>query len=177
VNYFYLVASLPTFAFGDPLPVSLEEFLSACRRDLSPGDAEELEAFAAGDSANARSAFARAWFRGDDELRAALVQQRAARLGVEAGPQLGERGGFNAYAIDAVEDAYAKPHPLEREMELDRFRWTLTEDLALGHYFDLTALLAYAAKMRINQRWQSLKDEAGARRLDAYLELVLKPET
>lgn len=174
--YYYLVASLPTFAFGDPPPCAREEFLAACRRELSADDLEELQAFVEGDAAKARSAFAQDWYRGDAELRNALVQQRATRLGVDAAPHLSARGGFNAYALDAVEDAYAKPHPLEREQELDRYRWALTDELALGHYFDLTALLAYVARLRISERWQSLKDEAGARRVDEYLNLVLNPE-
>ena len=75
--------------------------------------------------------------------------------------------------LAAVEEAYARPNPLEREQELDRHRWGRLDEMLLGHDFDLAAVMAYGLRLRIARRWQAMSDGAGRRRLD---ELVAKVE-
>jgi hypothetical protein len=45
---------------------------------------------------------------------------------------------------------------LEAEKALDLERWQLLEELACGHYFDLDALLIYALKLLILERWAKI---------------------
>ena len=40
--YEYLAASMPAVTWGVPAPVSLEEFMTQCRRDMRPQDTQDL---------------------------------------------------------------------------------------------------------------------------------------
>ena len=65
-----------------------------------------------------------------------------------------------------VTDALARPTPLERTVELDRCRWHVAEDLARRDPFGISAVLAFAVKLRIAQRWAAMSDETGRARVE-----------
>lgn len=68
----------------------------------------------------------------------------------------------------AVESALSQTDLLSREKELDEVTWAKVNDLETFHYFDLTAVLAYVAKLNIVNRWLAL-DEKKGRELFAQL--------
>ena len=140
--YYYLVASLPTLVFGDPPPFPPETYVGRCADFLKPGDHRELALVLAGRASEGATGFARQWFAADTQLRNAVARQRAVRWNVEAGSSQKSHPGFSVCAEKTVTDAFAKPTPLEREMELDRFRWELLDDLAREQPFGLPAVIA-----------------------------------
>ena len=131
MKYYYLVASLPVLALGEPAPCTAAEFRARCEGVLSPVDARELRGLLEGRAGEAQSAFARGWFAADTQLRNAAARLRATPMAVEAKGFLREHPGFTAALEKAVVDAFAKPHPGERELELDRCRWLVADELAL----------------------------------------------
>jgi hypothetical protein len=177
MKYYYLVSSLPHFAFGDPPPVSEADFLAECKREMAEDEFFKVRAVLSGEADPGDSPPLRRWLAGDRELRNALAQHRAGRWAADAARHVRQDVGLSVYAMEAVEDAYAKPHPLERELELDRFRWGLLEEILLGHYFDLTAVLVYGLKLKIAARWSSMNEEAGKARLEASLKAALQAAT
>jgi hypothetical protein len=48
------------------------------------------------------------------------------------------------------------PSLLEAEQYVDSVRWQKLDDLCLGHYFDLDALIVYALKLLILLRWEAV---------------------
>jgi len=46
-------------------------------------------------------------------------------------------------------------------MVLDDVTWEVIDSLGTFHYFDLTAVLAYVAKLHIVNRWLALDEEKG----------------
>ena len=60
-----------------------------------------------------------------------------------------------------VENALAQGDLLSREKELDQVVWEKIGSLETFHYFDLTAVLAYIAKLHIVNRWLALDEEKG----------------
>ena len=60
----------------------------------------------------------------------------------------------------------AKANPLAREMGMDAARWKFVDDLALADAFGLSAVLAFAVKLRLVARWATLEEEAGRERLE-----------
>ena len=60
-----------------------------------------------------------------------------------------------------VENALASGDLLSREKELDDVTWAKINALETFHYFDLTAVLAYVAKLNIVNRWLALDEKKG----------------
>lgn len=60
-----------------------------------------------------------------------------------------------------VELALSQSDLLSREKDLDDIAWEKIGRLETFHYFDLTAVLAYVAKLHIVNRWLALNEENG----------------
>lgn len=168
-NYTYLGATLPTLVFGDPPPFPSAEFRRTCEGIMPPADLALLDAVLEGRPSD-RPGFARDWHDRETQLRNAVARARAAHAGTDARSYLREHGGYDVSVAKAVTDAFSKPNPLEREMELDRCRWRLAEDLARFEPFGLAAVLSFAVRLRIAERWAALKDETGARRVEELVD-------
>lgn len=165
MTYYYFVASLPALTLGMPAPMSLDAYQAQADRLLAPVDASRVRALLAGDVAASGEGLPARWFAAETQLRNAIARTRAARLGVDAASYQRVHAGFSQAIEMAVLDAYAKPNPLERELHLDRFRWSLLEDFSRGEPFGMAAVLAYAVKLRLCARWTASTDEAGRARL------------
>ncbi len=169
MNYYFLLASLPAFLAGELAPVSMEEFLARCDRELSPADRRELDAVLLADEDVAASCFAREWFRHERHIRNAIVHVRATRHGVDPGPWLRPVQGIDGFLAKAVGEAMARPNPLERELALDKVRWQALDDLAIGHDFDLAAVLIYALRLQLALRLRGLTVEDGHKAMKAFV--------
>ena len=177
MNYYYLAASLPALSLESAPPLSPEDFRRLCREQLAARDFAEMEdllGFTAG-ARVPRGDFARAWSAAETRLRNAIVRVRAARLRRDAAPHLRPEEGIDPAADRAAADAYARATPAERELALDRQRWRMLDELAAFDPFSLRAVLAYALKLRIADRWARLDEGAGARAASALVEAAAPP--
>ncbi|MBN1269188.1 MAG: DUF2764 family protein [Kiritimatiellae bacterium] len=175
-RYYYLVASLPPLTMGDAPPFSAEDFQFRCATVMDEADSRELKLALAGRADEGASSFSREWQQAETQLRNAVATIRAGRLGVESRPYLRQHEGFSVLIEESVTDAYDKPDPLGREMELDRLRWQIADDLAREDPFGLDPVLAFAVKLRIAARWAGMTDEAGRNKVDELIEQSLKDE-
>lgn len=171
-TYYYLVASLPALAFAAPGEMSCDAFVALCGEHLSVADHAELTALLAGRYDEVRTEFSRGWLDADRQVRNASVRARALRLGVDEKRFLREHRGFRVAAETAVNEAFARAHPLDRELALDRFRWNLADEWSLGEPFSLEAVLAYGMRLAINERWRGLTPERGRERFDEMVDVV-----
>jgi len=165
-DYTYLVASLPTLSLEAPPPFSPEEFRFRCQGVLSESDLTEMDGILAGQAADGHTAFSQAWAAADAQIRNTAAKVRAAKLGVEAKGFLHSHTGYSVWLDKDVNEAMAKANPLAREMGLDAARWKFVDELALADAFGLTAVLAFAVKLRLVARWATLEEAAGRERLE-----------
>ena len=124
------------------------------------------------------SRFIREYFRFDLNLRNAKVQYLNRQLGraPETDILTGEATEDNEYKADidgyvfsggefeeaaAVESVLEESDLISREKGLDEVVWQKADSLSTFHYFDLTAVLAYVAKLHIVDRWLALDPEKG----------------
>jgi hypothetical protein len=171
-RYYYLIASLPALVFSLPAAMSRAGFVAECERQLEPADLAEVSALLDGRLDDVRTAFSRAWLHADRQIRNAVVRARALRLGVDEKKFLQDHEGFRVDAEAAVNDAFSRANPLERELALDRYRWNLADELGSGDPFALPALLAYGVKLALNEHWRALTPEAGRERFEAMVDTV-----
>ena len=130
--------------------------------------------------------FIREYFRFDLNLRNAKVRYLNRQLGraPETDILTGEATEDNEYRADidgyvfsggvfeeaaAVESVLEESDLISREKGLDEVVWQKADSLSTFHYFDLTAVLAYVAKLHIVDRWLALDPEKGR---DLFRKLV-----
>jgi len=168
VTYTYLAASLPTLVFGVPPPYGVAEFRARCEGVLSRADLAFLDALIAGVPAPG-CRFVAEWQARETQLRNGVVRARAAHLGLEARPYQHDHAGWDMSVAKAVSDAFSKPNPLERELELDRCRWRTAEDLSRFTPFGVEAVLSFAVRLGIAERWAGLAEDAGIQRVEDFV--------
>ena len=182
MNHWYLVSSLPYLRFGDKPPMGAEAFRAACvgwvaEDELPVIDAalenREPPAFAELRRGRAGISPAVQWWNGEVQLRDAVVRVRAKNLGTDAARFIQPHDGFSVTIEKMVTDAFTRPDPMEQAMELDRARWSLIDELAVADSFGFTAVLAFAVKVRIAERWAGMDEEAGKEKVEELIEQAL----
>ena len=169
MKYYYFVAALPAVSLDGPFSLSWEDFLRRCDEFLQPDDRRAIEALSEPIDVPARHPFIARWRRMEVQVRNAVVRNRAARLRRDATPYLRDQEGFDLRIVNAVGDAFSKENPRDREAALDRLRWALIEEAAGVDPFALDAVLAYALKLRLAERWARLDRPAGRRAIESFV--------
>ncbi len=169
MNYYYLVGTLPSLVLGNPPEISMKDFRRRCAEQLSPNDLNQLDALLDGAPVSVPHPFVLEWGERERALRNAVARARAARLGLDPQPHLRETRRYDLAAERAVAEAFGKPHPAERELELDRFRWRTLDELAGFNPFSTRAVLAYALRLRLAEQWAAMEVEGGKERLNTLV--------
>ncbi|MFH1476314.1 MAG: DUF2764 family protein [Verrucomicrobiota bacterium] len=168
--HYYLVASLPALFLDEEPPITPAEFMAVCGQWLDADDVRDIRLLMANDTPEGvKGACANQWLARATEIRNAIVRLRAARNRVDAEPFLQPCRELDLYTEKAVAEAMSRPQPLERELGLDQLRWSLLDDLARFDPFGLPAVVAYALKLKIVERWSALTVEKGRAVVEEYL--------
>lgn len=153
--YPYVAASLPMLQFGARPPFAFDRFIEMCRDMVPAQDLAHIQQ--CGDDAYleqdaAHPALAK-WQAFETGLRNELAKIRAGRRKVDAHTYLRKSVDIDQELYHAALASHRMASFLEAERFLDRQRWDRIERIAAGHFFDSTALIAYALKLRILLRW------------------------
>jgi len=167
-KYWYLVASLPTLRLGEKPTMDEASFRAACAGHLSDEEIAVVEAVL--ENRESLSDAASSLWNSEVQLRDAIIRVRAKQRGTDAGRFIRPHEGFSVSIEKMVTDAFTRPNPLEQEMELDRARWMFADELALMDPFGFAGILAFAAKVRLAERWASMDEEKGRKNVE---ELIL----
>ena len=173
-NHWYLVSSLPYLRFGEKPPMSVEAFRAACVGWLDDDELVAIDALLENREPEAGGAPAVQLWNGEVQLRDAVVRVRAKNRGTDGSSVVKPHDGFSATIEKMVTNAFTRANPLEQEMELDRTRWALAEDLALTATFGLPAVLAFAVKVRIAERWAQMDEDRGKENVEQFIETALE---
>ena len=190
-NFEYIISSLPyltvdyKYAQGEGFGTVLEEI----RENLGEQDAKALDFLLDGfnpqklgadfyaEALRSSNKFIREYFRFDLNLRNAKVRYLNRVLGrpeeqdlvTGQGDEFAQDLDIDGYRFTGgefeeeskVQAALESASLLDREKSLDDVTWEKIATLETFHYFDLTAVLAYVAKLHIVDRWLSLDEETG----------------
>lgn len=190
-NFEYIISSLPyltvdyKYAQGEGFGTVLEEI----RENLGEQDAKALDFLLDGfnpqklgadfyaEALRSSNKFIREYFRFDLNLRNAKVRYLNRVLGrpeeqdlvTGQGDEFAQDLDIDGYRFTGgefeeeskVQAALESASLLDREKSLDDVTWEKIAALETFHYFDLTAVLAYVAKLHIVDRWLSLDEETG----------------
>ena len=53
---------------------------------------------------------------------------------------------------------------LERERQIDEYKWNIINELSLFNYFTIEALLSYTLKLKILIKWSNIEEDKGKER-------------
>jgi len=175
--YNYLVASLPMIFFGDPPPFSGAEFLRRCGGVLTPDHAAAVARTLRDEPSPDGPPAEAFWHARLTQLRNAVAAARAQRAGGDARGTARPHAGYDVYLAQAANDAFAQANPLERELALDRARWRALDELAHADPFGPGAVIAFAGKLRVAERWAALGEEKGRARVEELIRAATREET
>lgn len=161
MEYVYLVASLPMLELTTAPRISSAELLAAAAGILRQDHWQDLRALVEDRPRDVRSHELRPYLDAETQLREALARLRAARAGAAYDSGAHPYGGYDARSVGVAERAMDLDDPLERELMVDRFRWTLLDELAVSPPFGFQAVLAYALKLRLAEKWAATDEAAG----------------
>jgi hypothetical protein len=172
MNYYYLIASLPGLSLETPAPFSLDQFRALGQTHLAPTDQALLESFLHPNPAQPPDhPFCKAWRECETRLRNAIAKARATRRGIDPTPHLRPATGIDLTLEKNVAEAFARSNPADRELDLDRIRWRTADELTGFNPFAFDAVLAYAIKLGLVARWQTLTEPLGRERVERILTL------
>ena len=180
MKFWFLVSSLPYLRLGEKPPMDVAGFRAACAGHLSDEELSAVDAVLenreppldsrAKHAAEPDAAPASSFWNGEVQLRDAVARVRAKNRGIDAARFVRPHDGFSVSIEKMVIDAFTRPNPLEQEMNLDRARWTLADELALTDAFGFAAVFAFAAKVRLAERWAGMDEETGAEKVEELIE-------
>lgn len=164
MNYYFLVAQLPSLAYGQPAPMSSGAFRDLCRASLSPEDLAPLDCvgpgFAGGGEEGASCAFLDAWQEWERAVKCNLARYRSQKLKRE-GAQAVEAPDYPVDAVAAAKAAVSMDSPLEGELFLDKARWDAIGGFQGLEYFGVNAVYAYLLKLELMERRAQFNVEDG----------------
>ena len=178
-NYEYIIASLPLIKLderaGGSVDAScvIEEIRSQLSdRDdrmmellLESYDPDKLDASLYRRAFKSPSSFLRSHFLFDLQLRNTRVEYLNAALGRPEGKDtliLEELEDRDFEQKEEVEAVLAGNDIIGRERGLDLLMWNHIEESTVHDFFDIDAILAFTAKLKIIDRWDKLDPQTGA---------------
>lgn len=165
MSYTYFAATLPALQFGAEPTMTETVFREKCREHLSQPDFSALCALL--DNGKTTNAYIKKWRNGETQIRNAVAQLRANRLGDGSAAEQWQRPhtGFDIAIINAVDSAFQEPDPMRRDSAIERIRWNLASELAGFNPFSLEAIFSYAIQLTILIRSKGTDAEKGIARL------------
>ncbi|MDO8580663.1 MAG: DUF2764 family protein [Candidatus Omnitrophota bacterium] len=178
-DYYYFVASLPSIFFEKKPSLSLEDFLKDAERLLEDNDYRLVREMIQGNEGNIppSNAVSKKWFFFNRDLRNELAYIRAKNANKD--PQQYIRGEWPGPGrfTDLAQNVLKAPDPLTGEKILDHARWQDLEDLGMGHFFDLEAVVIYGLKLKILERYQLISSSRGEEVFQEYQKVKLPEHT
>jgi len=160
--------------FGMKPPFSFVVFLQKCQDLISGDDLAALESAADREiplPPGSGAETSRRWRQFEQELRNELAKLRAARKKTDPLKYIRHDGSSQPSVIHIALSAYRNTSLMDAEKTLDMERWRFLDELTVGHYFDIDALLVYASKLLILLRWDKINRADKTRLLQEALEL------
>ena len=201
-NFEYIIASLPylTLDYKYEDGHKWESVIEEIKENLGEKDTEVLDELLSGFKEENLNAdfyakalshpvkFIREYFRYDLNLRNAKVSYINDALGRAAGQDILDGRGedvdegldIDGYRFTGgefkeeakVQTALSLSSLLDREQALDDITWEVIDSLGTFHYFDITAVLGYVAKLHIVDRWLELDEERGREQFQKLVQEV-----
>lgn len=117
--------------------------------------------------------FIREWFSFDLDVRNAKVRYLNRSLGRNTDKDIISIPGREPEDMEKLDAVLAGTDILSRERGMDDLYWAKAEELTLFHYFDLTVILGFIARLKIIDRWMKLDEGKGREMFRSLVDEVM----
>lgn len=166
-SYYYLIASLPELNSDGEMPLSYQDFLELCRKQVNSRTYQLLEELTL---SSAEGPLVKEWAAVYGALTKEVNYQRSMKLG-KAYPVPAEKD-FATSQVAA--SALSAPNPLEAEKIMLAFEFEQLDSLTRTHFFDDYVLFAYAIKLKLLERQNSFQHDKGEKEFRRLINVVQK---
>ncbi|MBE6224591.1 MAG: DUF2764 family protein [Bacteroidales bacterium] len=178
-NYHYIIAGLPELVLNaDNKGFSYDTIRESVYYSSSEKDRRYIEWFDFGTNEenlnthfyraamNCKNRFIRLWFALDLEIRNRKVDFIAGKMGRESSQykvQVNNNAdlGLDEEQLQRLQTIFANRNILEKEQQLDKFKWDYITGLNKYGEFNMDVILAFLAKGKLIDRWNKLDRETG----------------
>ncbi len=178
-NYHYIIAGLPELVLNaDNKGFSYDTIRESVYYSSSEKDRRYIEWFDFGTNEenlnahfyraamNCKNRFIRLWFALDLEIRNRKVDFVAGKMGRESSQykvQVNNNAdlGLDEELLQRLQTIFANRNILEKEQQLDKFKWDYITGLNEYGEFNMDVILAFLAKGKLIDRWNKLDRETG----------------
>lgn len=178
-NYHYIIAGLPELVLNaDNKGFSYDTIRESVYYSSSEKDRRYIEWFDFGSNEenlnthfyraamNCKNRFIRLWFTLDLEIRNRKVDFVAGKMGRESSQykvQVNNNAdlGLDEEQLQRLQTIFANRNILEKEQQLDKFKWDYITGLNEYGEFNMDVILAFLAKGKLIDRWNKLDRETG----------------
>ncbi len=178
-NYHYIIAGLPELVLNaDNKGFSYDTIRESVYYSSDDKDRRLIEWFDFGTdednlnahfyraAMNSRNRFIRLWFALDLEIRNRKVDFVAGKMGRESSQykiQVNNNVdlGLGEEQLQRLQTIFANKNILEKEQQLDKFKWDYITGLNEYGEFNMDVILAFLAKGKLIDRWNKLDRETG----------------
>lgn len=157
--YGFLFATLPSLICGTPPEMTLEEFDTAARAELTEKKFLKLISWDVPDS-SALPEIYRKMRKFDDFLKLRIAEARREKLGLFT--ELPAPDEINSDVEYYLPPAVSEDDPLAREQLVDQLRWRQIDELECGHELDFTALCAYRLRLCSLEKYRNRSRNDGS---------------
>ena len=117
--------------------------------------------------------FIREWFSFDLDVSNAKVRYLNRSLGRNTDKDIISIPGREPEDMEKLDAVLAGTDILSRERGMDDLYWAKAEELTLFHYFDLTVILSFIARLKIIDRWMKLDEGKGREMFRSLVDEVM----
>lgn len=165
--YYYLLSSMPMLRLDGEMPVTYEKFLQMCFSSVKRPMYDLLRDLTV-DSSDGK--LLSKWSRFYNALTEELAYQRSARLG----RPYKACENRDSDIVKTVSDVMNEKNPLNAENRLLAFEMEKLDELTADHWFDESALIGYALKLKLLERRSLFDRENGKKEFGRILDSVRK---
>lgn len=157
--YGFFCATLPELVCGVPPELSLEEFDTLAKDELSPKRFAMLCSMDGSDDEQELPEIYRKMRKFDRFLQLRIAEKRAEKLGRVTELPLPEE--YHTDVDFALPGAASADDPRERERLVDKIRWMKIDDLESCHNQDFTTLCAYRMRLQMLEKYRKRSSSDG----------------
>jgi len=163
-NLVYLISSLPSLAFGQSPPITLDSFYSEAEEQLSSADYKKLSELDLKYISEAETGKLKSFAEVIKELKADVLEIRNAKIN-ERSP-----------AVSTLPKTVLEQNALEREKSIMKWQWEQLTNIDSGEMFSITQICVYKLKLQILHRLNSFSAEKGLEILESVVNPTIKME-
>jgi len=164
-NVVYLISSLPSLAFGQSPPISLESFHSEAKEQLSADKFDKLQMMDLKDLSKNESGKMKSFVDLIEQMHNDMIEIRNAKK------------SKSQPIVSVLPKSILEQNPLEREKSIMKWQWEHLTSIDFGETFSFTEVLVYKIKLQILHRLDSFEAKKGLEILEAIVEPSNNMET